>query len=84
MWYIYILECKDGSYYIGATDNLERRFLEYKYKKGGKFTKDHSVIKLVYSESHTCKDESYKRERQLKGWTREKKLKLINGEWGKL
>ncbi|MBI4981634.1 MAG: GIY-YIG nuclease family protein [Candidatus Omnitrophica bacterium] len=80
MWYVYILECKDNSLYTGISDNLERRFQEHKSGKGGKFTHAFKVNKLLYSELCSSKNEAMKREAQIKGWTRKKKLALINGD----
>ena len=78
MWFVYILKCKDSSLYTGMTSNLERRFLEHKNKKGGHYTSSHPVVDKLYSEKFTTRSEALKRERQIKGWSREKKLNLIN------
>lgn len=78
MWFVYILKCKDGSFYTGISDNPNRRFSEHKNKRGGHYTSSHSVIEMVYLEKVEDKSFALKRERQIKGWRREKKLKLIN------
>jgi len=83
MWYVYILECGGKSLYTGITDNLERRFKEHKSGKGGKFTHTFKVSKLLYYEICGSRIDAFKREAQIKGWTRKKKEKLIKGEWGK-
>lgn len=80
MWHIYILECKDGRLYTGITDNIERRLEEHKTGKGGKFTHAFKVDKLLYSEPCGSKNEALKREAQIKGWTKRKKLVLIKGD----
>jgi len=80
MWKVYILECKDGSLYTGITDNLQRRFEEHQTGKGGKFTHAFKVDKVLYSEPYGSKNEALKREAQIKGWTRKKKLALIKGD----
>lgn len=80
MWYVYILECGDGSLYTGITDNLERRFEEHKSGKGGKFTHAFKVNKLLYSGPCGSKNDALKREAQIKGWTKKKKLALIAGD----
>lgn len=74
MWFVYILECEDGSLYTGYTNNLDRRFLEHRNKKGGHYTSSHVVLKMVYSESFSIKSEALKREIQIKGWSRKKKI----------
>ena len=81
MWYVYILKCKDGSLYTGITNDLERRFLEHKNSKGGHYTSSHKVLERIYSEQHDTRSIALKRERQIKGWKKEKKLDLIN-LWG--
>lgn len=80
MWFVYILKCKNGDLYTGITDNLERRFEEHKTGKGGKFTHAFKVDKLLYSEPCGSKNEALKREAQIKGWTKRKKLTLIAGD----
>ena len=78
MWHVYILECGNGKLYTGITDNLERRFEEHKNGKGGRFTHVFKINKLLFSEPHYNKGNALKREAQIKGWTRKKKLALIN------
>lgn len=77
MYFVYIIECDDKKFYTGVTSNLNRRYLEHKHGKGGKFTKDRKVIKFLYSESFLSKIDAFNRERQIKGWRREKKINLI-------
>lgn len=77
MYYTYLILCKDKSFYTGVTDNLNRRFLEHSHGKGGFYTKKFKPIKIIYSEKFLTKKEALKRERQIKGWRREKKLNLI-------
>jgi len=77
MWFVYIIKCKDGSLYTGITKNLERRFLEHKNLKGGHYTSSRGVLERVYSEEFQTQSEALKREKQIKGWRRDKKLALI-------
>lgn len=77
MYYVYLIQCNDGSFYTGITSNLERRFKEHKTKSGGWHTKLHKPIKLLYSERYKIKREALSREKQIKGWRREKKMNLI-------
>ena len=79
MWYVYVLECKDSRLYTGITNNLERRFDEHIGGKGGCFTKSFGAEKMVYSEPCSDKPSALKREAQIKGWTRRKKMALIKG-----
>jgi len=80
MWYVYILECGEGSLYAGITNNLKRRFEEHQSGKGGKFTHAFKVNELLYSEQYSTKQDALKREAQIKGWARKKKLALIKGD----
>ena len=82
-WYVYILECNDRSYYVGRTWRLDLRGEQHVSKLGGKYTARHGVKRLAYAEEYQNIEEAKLRENQLKKWTREKKEKLINGEWGK-
>ena len=82
-WYIYIIKCKDDSYYTGMTWDLSIRYEQHLSKFGSKYTTRHGVKKLVYLEEFEDFDEARYREKQIKGWTRVKKEKLINGEWKK-
>lgn len=74
MWFVYVLKCADGSFYTGATNNLEKRFLEHKIGKGGRYTRSHKVIKIIYSEKFSSKGGALKRESEIKSWSRENKI----------
>jgi putative endonuclease len=76
-WHVYILECEDKSLYVGATNDLERRLTEHKKGKGSKFVRSRKASKIIYSEEFSNKYEAFNREREIKGFSRQKKLKLI-------
>ncbi len=78
MWYLYILLCDKKTFYIGITNDLEKRLQEHKNKKSF-FTKKFSTLEIIHKETFTNKFEAAKREKQLKGWSRKKKEWLING-----
>lgn len=82
-WYVYILECLDGAYYVGMTSSPDRRFEQHLFGNGSKFTEKHHIKSLVYLEEYEELETARTREIQLKGWTRKKKEKLISGEWSK-
>ena len=77
MYFVYIIECGDGSLYTGITTNVERRFNEHKNKTGGHYTSSKKVIRVAYSEEHPNRSSALKREAEIKGWPRQKKLNLI-------
>jgi len=76
MYFVYILECADGSLYTGITTNLERRFEEHKSGKGGNYTRSRKVKKMVHSEKHPNRSEASKREAEIKKLSAEKKRAL--------
>lgn len=77
MWYVYILLCKDGSFYTGITNNFKKRILEHKNGKGGRYTRSHKVTKLIYQEKLPTHTTALKRELEIKQWNREKKIKTL-------
>ena len=79
MWYMYIVECEDGKLYTGITDNVERRLKEHKHH-GSHFTSYNHATKLLYAEEFIDKHDAAVREKQIKGWTRAKKLALVNND----
>ena len=82
MYFVYILRFSDYNLYIGQTNDLEKRLKEHLNgsAKSSKFAKDHGKFELVYHESYESRVESMKREKQLKGWLRCRKLALIKEE----
>ncbi len=77
MWYVYMLLCKDGSFYTGSTNNLAKRFLDHQKGTGGRYTRSHRPIKLIYQESFNSKSKALKREAEIKSWSREQKIKTL-------
>ena len=81
MWHLYILKCKDGVFYTGVTNNLERRLSEHEKGKGGYYTRYHPPQELVYCEIFKTELLAQEREFQIKRWSREKKLALIQNDF---
>ncbi len=77
MYFVYIIECKDGSLYTGIATNVDRRFSEHKNGRGGHYTSSKEVSKIVYTEEHSDRSSALKREAQIKSWRREKKMTLF-------
>jgi putative endonuclease len=88
MYYVYILSNKTNTVlYIGVTNNLERRLYEHKNKLIDGFTKKYNLGKLVYFETFKDVSRAIEREKQLKKWSRIKKISLIetqNPGWSDL
>jgi len=78
MPHVYILECSDGSYYVGSTRDLERRFVEHASGIGAIYTRTRLPVVLVFAEEYARVDEAYAREKQLQGWSRAKRQALIS------
>ena len=85
MYYVYILASKrNGTLYIGVTNNIERRVAEHKNDSAEGFTKKYGIHLLVYVETHDDVNTAIQREKQLKKWNREWKINLIeksNPNW---
>jgi putative endonuclease len=79
MAWMYILECADGSYYIGSTKNLDQRIMQHQSGKGSRYTSSRLPVKLVYGEEYDQVADAYYREKQVQNWSRAKRESLING-----
>lgn len=77
MYFVYLIECSDKSIYTGITTDVQRRFNEHKSKKGGHYTSSKQVVRVLYTEQYKTRGEALKREAQIKGWRKEKKLALV-------
>jgi putative endonuclease len=84
MAYLYILECSDGSFYVGSTQDLPRRFWEHQNGLGANYTKKRLPVKLVYAQEFERIDDAFEREKQVQGWSRKKKMALMNSDWDQL
>lgn len=81
-WYVYIAKAKTTRYYVGITTNPKERLDEHNKGEGSRFAVIQGPFTLEYvSEAFEGKSAARKREVQIKKWTREKKEKLIKGEW---
>lgn len=77
-FFVYILECSDGTFYVGSTNNLEKRLYQHNnLKSGATYTKGRRPVKLLYSENLPTFREARQREYQLKTLSRQEKLDLI-------
>lgn len=86
-FYVYIMTNKSKTLYVGVTNNLQRRVYEHKNKMIRGFTSKYNITKVVYFEVFNDIESAIKREKQIKGWLRKKKIDLIesmNPEWNDL
>ena len=84
MPFAYIVECSDGTYYVGSTWNLERRLGEHNEGLGAEYTRRRRPVRLVWSVQLNRIDEAYRVEKQIQGWGRGKRLALIEGRFDDL
>ncbi len=81
-WFVYIALARTGRYYTGITTNPENREIKHNTGKGARMAKQQGPFQIVYiSQPFLNKSAARKREIQIKGWSREKKEKLIKGKW---
>ena len=84
-YYVYILQCKDGFYYTGITNKLEKRIAEHNEGKDiFSFTYKRRVVALKYFERFTDVKQAIAREKQLKGWSGAKKEALFSEDYNLL
>ena len=83
-FWVYILQCRDHSYYTGHTDNLEMRFAQHQQGTFGGYTHTRRPVKIVYSQEVATRLEALEAEFQIKGWSRKKKEALIKGDFQSL
>ncbi len=79
MSYTYILECSDGTYYCGYTNDIDRRLAAHNSGRGAKYTRGRGPVTLIYLEIFETKEEAMSREFHIKQLTRAQKEELING-----
>jgi predicted GIY-YIG superfamily endonuclease len=78
---VYILQCSDGRFYTGHTDDLERRVAEHQTGGYCDFTAGRRPVRLVFQESFQTRIEALEAEQRIKPWSRAKKQALIRGDW---
>ena len=77
-WYVYIVECADGSLYTGITTDVNRRLLEHNYSfKSAKYTRSRRPVRLVCSKPAANRSEASKEEYRIKRLKRKQKIELI-------
>jgi putative endonuclease len=84
LFWVYILQCADGSFYTGHTDDLDKRVAEHSVGEGSAHTRRRRPVKLVYTEQFSTRLEALEAELRIKGWSRAKKHALIAGDWDRI
>ncbi len=84
MAWMYILQCSDGSYYVGSTPELERRFSEHQAGKGARYTARRRPLTLVFAQEFPSIEQAYRAEKQVQNWGRSKREALIRGDFAAL
>jgi len=74
---VYIVECKDGTYYTGYTNDLDNRIKRHNSGKGAKYVRGRGPVKLVYIKKYRRKNDALRAERDIKGLKRAEKEKLV-------
>jgi len=77
--YTYILECADGTYYVGSTADLERRLQEHADGEGSAYTACRLPLTLVWCDQFSRIDEAFRLEKRLQGWSHAKRKAFIEG-----
>ena len=75
--YTYIVQCSDGTFYTGWTNDIKKRVLTHNAGKGAKYTRSRTPVKLVYLEQSESKEKAMRREAQIKRLSRDEKEQLI-------
>ena len=83
-FFVYMLRCADGSYYLGHTDEIERRVAQHQAGEVEGYTHERRPVELVWTQETATRDEALAAERRLKGWSRAKKEALIAGDWARV
>jgi putative endonuclease len=83
-FYVYILKCDDNSYYVGHTDDIEKRIADHELNTYDCYTSTRLPIEVVYIQTFGTRGEALESERQLKKWSRRKKEALIEENWSNL
>lgn len=78
---VYILKCSDNSYYVGVTNDIDRRLNEHQEGLTKGYTSSRRPLELVFTEHFKEVNRAIAFEKQIKGWRRAKKEALISGNW---
>ena len=80
-FWVYMLQCVDQSYYVGHTNDLEKRILEHQAGEVDGYTATRRPVRVVFTQEFPSREEALATELQIKGWSRKKKQALVRGDW---
>jgi putative endonuclease len=84
-YWVYVLLCRDGSFYVGVTSDVEARLAWHAEGTNRRcYTYSRRPLELVYTASFLTPEEAIRAEKQLKGWSRAKKAAMLRGDWGRI
>ena len=83
MWFVYIVQCKDNSFYTGLTNDIQKRIRLHNDGQGARHTKLYGPVKLRYYEEFEERFVAMKREKEVKQWPRERRERLLKFGLGK-
>ena len=83
-FWVYMLQCVDRSYYVGHTDELAKRALQHDRGEVRVYTSPRRPVRVVFTQEFASREEALAAERQIKGWSRQKKEALVRGEWAEV
>jgi predicted GIY-YIG superfamily endonuclease len=76
-WFCYMVRCRDGSFYVGIANDVGERIKRHNWGVGPSYTAKRRPVELVWSECCENSETARRREKAIKGWSREKKLELV-------
>ena len=84
-YFVYMVLCSDDSFYVGVTNDVERRINEHNFGLDPQaYTHERRPVVLVYCEDFQRIEQAIAWEKQLKGWSRAKKIALVQGDWDRI
>ena len=83
-FWVYMLQCADQSYYVGHTNDLEKRILEHQAGTIDGYTATRRPIEVVFTQEFPSREDALAAELQIKGWSRKKKQALVRGDWAEI
>jgi putative endonuclease len=77
VWFCYMVRCNEGSFYVGIATDVAERVKRHNWGVGPQFTAHRRPVQLIWTEQCGSSDAARRREKEIKGWSRKKKLALV-------